>query len=215
MNLNYLWIDSLCIIQDGDGGQDWLQQINQVQDLYGSCALNIVAAHGQDAHQGCLSMKPRAAASLAGLSYPQLHGNSAPIYERQIERRRPVISNIVPPHNDFRTNERGWILQERMLAPRVVHFDIHEVFGECSEWVVDGKMQRCGSRIWRKQFGSPLFHWKQPGDNVKLSLDHWSILIRDYSSKQLTRPEDRLIAFSDVSYRLCHYYQEQYIAGFC
>ena len=47
----YLWIDSLCIVQDDTG--DWKNQAAKVAAIYGGSALNLSALSSADGSQGC------------------------------------------------------------------------------------------------------------------------------------------------------------------
>ena len=46
LDIEYLWIDSICIIQ-GDAA-DWENEARYMGDIYASCSLNIVAAGASD-----------------------------------------------------------------------------------------------------------------------------------------------------------------------
>jgi hypothetical protein len=52
MGFDYIWIDSLCIVQDDE--DDWRREASQMKDVYGSSALNIAATEASDGTQGCL-----------------------------------------------------------------------------------------------------------------------------------------------------------------
>ena len=47
----YLWIDSLCIIQDGY--HDWQNESASMYNIYSSSALNIATADAEDGSIGC------------------------------------------------------------------------------------------------------------------------------------------------------------------
>lgn len=50
LGFRYLWIDSLCIIQDDSS--DWVIESSRVCDIYEKSFLTISAAHGRDGHAG-------------------------------------------------------------------------------------------------------------------------------------------------------------------
>lgn len=52
LGVQYLWIDSLCIIQDD--ANDWQEQAGQMKDIYGFCYLNIAATRAGGAKEGFL-----------------------------------------------------------------------------------------------------------------------------------------------------------------
>lgn len=68
LGLEYLWIDSLCIIQDST--QDWLQELGLMEDVYTNSICNIAASHSSDGHGGLFRKRnPHLAKAL--ILYPQ------------------------------------------------------------------------------------------------------------------------------------------------
>jgi hypothetical protein len=51
LGFQYLWIDSLCIVQDDDA--DWIRESTILGNIYANCAINIVAADAKDGSIGC------------------------------------------------------------------------------------------------------------------------------------------------------------------
>lgn len=52
LGFNYLWIDSLCIIQNSDGGADWLQESPTMDRIYCNSVCNISATGFFDGQKG-------------------------------------------------------------------------------------------------------------------------------------------------------------------
>lgn len=52
LDIRYLWIDSLCIIQDDI--DDWAKESITMSSVYGGCMLCIAATSALDSSQGCL-----------------------------------------------------------------------------------------------------------------------------------------------------------------
>ena len=53
LNLQYLWIDSLCIIQEGEGSkEDWLRHVTEMRNVYRHGLVNIAASRAADATHG-------------------------------------------------------------------------------------------------------------------------------------------------------------------
>jgi hypothetical protein len=105
-------------------------------------------------------------------------------------------------------NRRGWVLQERLMAPRVLHFCENQIAWECSH-LEAAESARDGVPSLRLRPGNKLAE-----DSVKAllpdlpgypnstlattddALEHWQTVIERYSKTQLTNPEDKLIALS-------------------
>jgi hypothetical protein len=59
LNFRYLWVDSLCIIQDDDGPSgSKMGAISKMDLVYGGAYLTIMAATGADANAGCPGLRP-------------------------------------------------------------------------------------------------------------------------------------------------------------
>ncbi|KAI5865699.1 heterokaryon incompatibility protein-domain-containing protein [Durotheca rogersii] len=52
LNLRYIWIDSLCIIQDDIDGKDWVEQSAAMADIYANCHLNIATTRSPNGAEG-------------------------------------------------------------------------------------------------------------------------------------------------------------------
>ncbi|KAI1655586.1 heterokaryon incompatibility protein-domain-containing protein [Daldinia decipiens] len=137
--IEYLWIDSLCIVQDDP--DDWLRESVKMADVYGCSSLNIAATGARDGTVGCFFERDeRLIRQLCRVRIQLFHKENAPInngdddandadknyfvdivssdiYNRGIEES-PLVS-------------RGWCFQERFLAPRTLHFAEPQVFWEC------------------------------------------------------------------------------------
>jgi hypothetical protein len=122
LGLEYLWIDSLCIIQGPDG--DFDAEAKRMEDVFSSafCVIAASSAHGQNdgfldrqvRHPGCLTFEQR---------------GMPPIY----------VSRFI---DDFSTDvlqaplsQRGWVLQERVLARRTFYFTERQTYWECGRGV--------------------------------------------------------------------------------
>lgn len=55
----YLWIDSLCIIQYGDGGEDWKRESGRMENVFSYAYCTIAATATVDANSGFLERDTR------------------------------------------------------------------------------------------------------------------------------------------------------------
>lgn len=56
LGFEYLWIDSLCTIQDDE--EDWRQESSNMASIYASASLTIAATRSKDAHGGLFGEPP-------------------------------------------------------------------------------------------------------------------------------------------------------------
>ncbi|KAK5703679.1 hypothetical protein LTR17_021903 [Elasticomyces elasticus] len=142
LGYRYLWIDSLCIIQDDDG--DWQQQCAQMRHIYSNSVLTIVGPGAANAYDGFLD--PR----------QSMPGNSVTLHVefREPNRTSTSVELCVAPlfpatdagddvdarrrrHGDKdHLHDRGWYMQERLLSPRLLQFGSTQMVFECDSMQV-------------------------------------------------------------------------------
>lgn len=114
--------------------------------------------------------------------------------------------------------KRAWILQEWLLAPRVLHFGAQQLLWECRE---HQKCERYPSGYpdhnSRNRFKTDHDHMsyqsERPQDKLLLGIDRWARLIRTYTSMSLTSPGDKLIALSGIAKQVGEVLDDAYVAG--
>ena len=128
LGFRYIWIDSLCIIQDSN--EDWLDQAALMGEIYQGSSLNIAATRASQPKAGIFNTR-----------------NAMAIKPLRVALRSPTAENeevfydVGTDYYDKWTRQvtqaqlcnRGWVVQERLLAPRVVHFAKQQLFWECVE----------------------------------------------------------------------------------
>lgn len=113
VNINWLWIDALCIVQDDP--TEKLQEIARMGDIYENGALTIVAATARHSDEGFLSttFDPKHVhLPFQKLSFPCPDGSVGSIY----------LIKPPPQADDFLIETRGWTMQERVLSTRALFF---------------------------------------------------------------------------------------------
>jgi hypothetical protein len=123
LGIQYLWIDALCIVQDSP--QDWQEQSAIMGKIYADAWLNISVSSVSNSGGGFL--KPRNLMEIRSCRHPSLLRDSL--------KGEKVICPNIPRHDRLQyrdiLNSRGWILQERVLSKRTLHFGLYEVYWEC------------------------------------------------------------------------------------
>jgi hypothetical protein len=90
--------------------------------VYENCFLNIAAADAPDANGGFFYAR-----TLPTLDKPTVQLK----YREQSRTFEFVNRDIQGRAGLFPLNQRAWVFQERLLAPRTVHFGRYQVFCEC------------------------------------------------------------------------------------
>lgn len=219
----YIWIDSLCIIQSGDKGADWRQESIAMADIYSNSFCNISADWGDESnglffertprfHPPCpLNMRWEAdqnGISLpVGLKPPNPPPDGVPVYIvcRDGWYEDPAESPL---------NSRGWVLQERLLAPRVLHFSPNQISWECGHnmlWervplnLMDARPPAAGHKLWD-------VHWRDHLQGLRINVD-WPTIVAHFTACQLTNESDRLVAIAGIAKKVGPVLNDQYVAG--
>lgn len=121
LGIKYLWIDSLCIMQWN--AEDWKREAARMEDVFASAYCTIAATSAADSNAGFL-------AEHRSTGYVRIHdtaGNQVCVcihmdnFEEDVERAE--------------LNKRAWVMQERVLAKRTIHFSANQTYWECGEGV--------------------------------------------------------------------------------
>jgi hypothetical protein len=175
MGMQFLWIDSLCILQDSQ--EDWQIEAKVMRDVYHNAALVIAASGAADATEG-LFVSQR----------PQLTVQKLP-YMVDERPRGSFNAAILPSWGSIWASmgplgQRAWALQERHLARRVIDFMPGRISWRCKETHYHDMEQR--------RPGEP----HEPHEHHSTS---WHTLLDHYTSLKLTYHSDRLDALRGIA----------------
>ncbi|RSL95275.1 hypothetical protein CDV31_013965 [Fusarium ambrosium] len=131
LGFRYAWIDSLCIIQESDhGGSDWSDECLTMDLVYRNSFCNFSADWGTHSDGLFLDRKARQFdLPIVRVGVPNTEDNEKPESNYLLIDKSTWQLEVT----DSPINSRGWVLQERFLSPRVLHFCQGEVFFECCE----------------------------------------------------------------------------------
>lgn len=120
LGFRYLWIDSLCIMQDSM--VDWQTESTEMGSIYRNGVCNIAATGGSDNGSGLF--QERNPHWVTPNKVRIQHKGHDKIYLASLNNlweKWISISSL---------NRSGWVLQERLLSPRTLHF-ASQLFWEC------------------------------------------------------------------------------------
>ncbi|KAN0090623.1 HET domain containing protein [Hyaloscypha variabilis] len=204
LGFEYMWIDSLCIMQDSI--DDWKTESAFMGDVYGNAVCNLAAAGSRDGNGGLWMDR----SSLLHLpcevesKIPLGSKSTWHIHPRSLKQATLLLNGPLL--------KRGWVIQERILAPRTLYFGTYQLFWECSHHQacetypggLPDMMQVAKSNLvtlenLEKAIGVE-------NDDIKItSADvnrFWEQIILGFSRCDLTKPEDRLIAISGLARKI-------------
>ncbi|KAF4625545.1 hypothetical protein G7Y89_g12622 [Cudoniella acicularis] len=129
--IRYIWIDSLCIIQDS--AKDWDKEARLMGFIYEGAILTVAAASGTD---GCFSEAEQIFKGFE-ISNPQRRNPRLYLRKGLPYHGTPALEKESNTAHEFSGGldlfTRGWVMQERLLSRRLVIFSPHEIMWECFE----------------------------------------------------------------------------------
>ncbi|TPX16515.1 uncharacterized protein E0L32_003809 [Thyridium curvatum] len=199
LGVDYLWIDSLCIIQDSES--DWLAQSQQMGRIYQGAFVVLAAADSENATEGLLVTErhPELTVRIPGSALGQKNSGTT------------INLNLMTLHesdpDQSRLRSRAWAFQEWLLARRLLLFMRGGITWKCKK---RGHSDAPLDQIlpWRYT----LLPETEQGAG-KAELERWFSLISYYSSTNLTVKTDRLIALQGVVNEINLRRQQKYFAG--
>lgn len=218
LGFRYAWIDSLCIIQNGDAGADWGRESQTMDLVYRNSSCNF-AANWPSKDAGLFNSR----------DHRWTHDLAFTLSVRETEDGEVTNQPYILGETSFwetdvtsaPLNERGWVVQERFLSPRAFHFGRFEVYFECCESASTERYYLEGARPPANDTPARGFY---PPMDFKFKIDKtlgnhspykvWKTIRQAYEKCQLSFPSDSLVAISGVARYLRPFFTDcNYITG--
>ncbi|KAH7116221.1 heterokaryon incompatibility protein-domain-containing protein [Dendryphion nanum] len=205
--VRYLWVDSLCILQDSE--EDKATEIANMENIYRRSLVTIVAASSDDVSKGFL--QPRTIALPFLVEHPDLVcpfwspdylGWTIPFRAAEdhfgtmslqcIQCGTSYNERMEPIH------QRGWALQEQLLSNRLLIYATHAL-----QWRCKAGGKNLGNSIHiENDFGEDptgLRSLSTPTFNAHDSLLRWMKIITVYSKRKLSLRSDLLPGIAGIA----------------
>jgi hypothetical protein len=195
----YLWIDSLCIIQDD--WSDWAKEAALMAEVYGNSLCTLAALSSRDGTQGCnrvADIQRSTRNTFIDLNWNRGNYPYIRVFEKEPSNWDDEYDGGLGRDNLLRSplRHRAWVLQEKELSRRSIHFGKDQLLWECRGTKATAQL--------------PWEQWKREEDLIYKK--EWYELVEDYTLRSVTAPTDKLPALSGLAKR----HQEgkdQYLAG--
>lgn len=215
MGISYVWIDSLCIVQDDP--EDWNREAALMIQIYRYAEFTVAAAapptkpdlglfrHGDPSD--VLSVR------LPGIVDPREDGTGQEVVVMKPQKETYGESPLV---------SRGWCFQEREISRRIVHYTDTQVLWECrtvqaSEGLPNGIPE---VRPWpHNGYKTRDESWPDRMLDNEISSgrvdDSWRRAVEDYSARHLSVFTDKLPALAGLAAAIQDYKpaNSRYLAG--
>lgn len=208
LGFRYLWVDALCIIQDDH--DDWAAEAKRMSSVYQYAFLTIAAISGVEATSGLFTPKPpEQSVYIDGLQF------SMPLatLDEELDRSK--------------WNTRGWVMQERFLSRRLVHYAHSQLYFECKEGYISEGDQNAYHSEKSKNSGfdtiatndnheyQSRFSERSRKLNFRLDsigrhsddmiVEYWGNFVYAYMKRELTQEKDKLAAIEGLSQAVSGY----------
>lgn len=128
LGLQYVWIDSLCIIQDSNS--DWNSESSKMDAYYNGAYLNIAASAASDSKMGIFSTANQGRAEYRSLGTLPCSSKTKHI-SGFLHLRRAGHMCL----EDY-LSRRAWVLQETILSNRMLSYDASKLRWNCNPLIV-------------------------------------------------------------------------------
>jgi hypothetical protein len=214
LKIRYLWIDSLCIIQDD--GSDWGRESLVMGTYYLRAHLVISASRASSDDEGFLSEREPSHAISIGISMaPGIAGSVYLTMNNEgLSGRLPIMKEPL--------QGRAWVLQERHLARRNLFFGRRQLYWTCGEVTASelGEWLPGSATTFTSITDHSSEDVREDGN-----LDHrgeddhfrkhfqWCRILQEYTGLDLTKDMDRLPALSGIASLISQRTNMAYCAG--
>ena len=190
MSLQYLWVDSLCIVQDDP--EELPHELISMPLIYQRAWVTISASTAACVSDGflqnrCYSHWVGFRNDRVPISLPYLADDGVGTGKIVFVHASDACSSKAEP-----INERAWTYQERRLSPRVLDFRSKQVVLWC---YTNKRCQGDGSTI----------SWNVPEDRryrpclANQKLPKWHEIVNAYATRKSSFPSDKLVALSALA----------------
>jgi hypothetical protein len=200
LQIRYLWIDALCIIQDH--ADDVAREIATMPEIYMYGACTISASRATSSEEGFLQ----------GHVVDEIHHKPISLL---VVCPDGATGNIYlsNPGSEYRyakepIHTRAWCYQERVLSPRIIDFGHTQI-----QWICKSKRYADGGRIDSAARTDALIQGTLEGLSQRELLHAWSDIVSKYSRRDITFAGDRLLAVSAIAAYFAPLLRCDYLAG--
>lgn len=227
LGFQFLWVDTLCIIQDDDA--DRRHEIGRMHDIYRHAHITIIAASAENVRRGFLHVKrpPEEREIVLPFVCPPRSPASAESQQDALSVAQLQLGQIRLTHIDSAykrysdelgvMSTRAWCMQEYLMSPRSLIFTPTRLLFRCRT-AIQGVGYSFGPMRGEPRLPDVLFLREPPV--VTLGCEEWKDIraawtkvVVDYSRRSASVESDKLLACAAVAQQFAHVLKSDYLAG--
>lgn len=213
LGISFLWIDAFCILQDDDNEDTKAEknrELGKMADIYRNAIVTIAASRSSGTNEGFLHERQP-----IGFDSP----NS--VFQLQYDNGMRKTGSIVLYPFEAEPSEpldkRAWVMQERMVSRRVIDLGSRQTTWVCCtptyETLTDGWTPTVNINWERSYKLFKDFQDLSPRSDPNMASTLWHRAVEEYTSRQISKPRDRLPAIAAVAQQFYQYLGPKYLAG--
>jgi hypothetical protein len=207
LDIRYLWIDSLCIIQDSLS--DWDEQSAQMAEIYHQAQVMIAANKGYNSAAGCFAMRNPLAIKPCPMELG--FGSCADLQEKVFVYQALSFSYESGP-----LKTRAWCFQEELLSVRSIAFGSNQIAWKCRTAMASESCPAySGNSGETTQVASYDVSSAETSEtrSIHEAYYKWYSIATAFSKRNITRDSDRLPALIGIAKTYKPLVRDSYIAG--
>ncbi|KAF4953548.1 hypothetical protein FGADI_5884 [Fusarium gaditjirri] len=224
LGLKWVWIDSLCIVQDDK--EDWAREAVKMASIYQNALVTISADSSEDAKAGLHNeesssfFNDRDSMKICSKLSTNEESSIFLFPDQITDHLATNLRDMGDLLSHCALRNRGWTMQERVLSPRIIHFASDQLYWECLHGIHESEDEL--HWIGRNVNLTKIAHRINSAENeeakkkeLKQMLRYWYVHLvgGDYSHRSLTFIDDKLLAISGVAKALDSIHPFGYMAG--
>lgn len=180
---SYIWIDSVCIIQDSRS--DWNEESVKMSTVYAQSLVTLIAASASSCGDGFLEKKREQSIEVGQVNMGNhiIDIRARIIYDWGHHRGGPQAEDSSYRRWIDPVDCRGWTLQERLLSGRYINFTSGEVQWGCLAM----KACECKQELYGR-----LYKTLPPEEE-------WFAIVEEFATRKLTKSTDKMVAMAGIA----------------
>ncbi|KAF1957221.1 HET-domain-containing protein [Byssothecium circinans] len=213
LDIPFLWIDALCILQDQGCNSEWGQEAAHMADVYQNATVTIYAA--------CCSNPQQSFLSLEGSTLRKVH-----ILETCAKTGEPKVVARVSRLRGFHTSQhlkrvldplekRAWAFQEYEMSRRLIAYTSNEIQWRCRNISTcePGCIESLPKASLKYRDPIPHLARRLEESSVIKIFAQWQVMIEKYTLTSVSFSEDKLVALAGLASIYGMRLNSRYLAG--